>query len=147
MKTFSAAGPFRALDRRRAWLCIATNQLACPGLGTLMAGRRMVGYIQLAMMVTGFLLFMGPLLRIIYREIQVLLQPVTDISDHLDHYRHYWWLLILGGGLCFTSWIWSGWSAVGFLKEAKKLPPPVKRVPPVIRDYAQERKTAPLISA
>ena len=147
MKTFSATGPPLALDRRRAWVCVATNQLACPGLGTVMAGRRAVGSAQMAVMVAGFLLFLCPLLWVLYREIQILFQPVGDISDHLDYYRHYWWPLMLGIGLCIVAWSWSLCSGLALLRAVKMVPPLVRRVPPLIRNPQAHPKTPPLISA
>ncbi len=144
MKIFSADAPRRVLDKRRAWACVAMNQLAFPGLGTLMAGRR-AGYPQAVVMVTGFLLFTGPFLWIIYRMMQALLQPNGDIGDSLDHYRHYWPWLALGGGLCGAAWVWSLWSGIAILRDVKKLPPLIQRVPPLIREH--EHKTPPLLSA
>jgi len=43
------------MDEARAWACLMTNLLVLPGLGSLLAGRR-VGWLQAALAVVGFAL-------------------------------------------------------------------------------------------
>ena len=43
------------MDEARAWACLMTNLLVLPGLGSLLAGRR-VGWIQAALALVGFAL-------------------------------------------------------------------------------------------
>src|SRR5829696_7918265 len=54
MKISLALGPRRPLSRQTAWGCLTAN-LALPGMGSLVAGRR-VGYAQLAVAVTSMFL-------------------------------------------------------------------------------------------
>jgi hypothetical protein len=49
----------RPLDRSRARNCILLNQLATPGLGSIMAGRRLAGAGQLLVAVAGFVMICG----------------------------------------------------------------------------------------
>lgn len=56
MKTSSGAKP---LSRTRARNCVLINQLATPGLGSFMAGRRVAGTGQLLLAVAGFVLVIG----------------------------------------------------------------------------------------
>jgi hypothetical protein len=43
------------MDEARAWACLMTNLLVLPGLGSLLAGRR-VGWLQAALALVGFAL-------------------------------------------------------------------------------------------
>src|SRR6266478_1303859 len=54
MKISLALGPRHPLSRQTAWGCLTTN-LALPGSGSLVAGRRS-GYAQLALAVSGMVL-------------------------------------------------------------------------------------------
>lgn len=53
MKTFSVRRPDKPLDKPTAWACTFTNLLVLPGLGSLVAGRR-IGYLQAGLSLTGF---------------------------------------------------------------------------------------------
>jgi hypothetical protein len=108
------------------------NQLACPGLGTIMAGRP-VGYPQLAVMVAGFLVFLVAVLSMICR--MVLPQTEVSLDNPLALIRPYGRWLILGGVLCLTAWLWALWSSFFISRDAKKLPPLIQRIPPFIRAY------------
>ena len=46
----------RPLNRAEAWVCVVTNQLVTPGLGSIVAGRLWPGLIQLALAVAGCVL-------------------------------------------------------------------------------------------
>jgi len=58
MKISLALGNRKALNRKTAWACLTTNQLALPGLGSIVAGRKS-GYVQafLAMLGLGISMF------------------------------------------------------------------------------------------
>ena len=49
--------PSKRLSQSKAWALAALNQLAFPGAGTVMAGRK-IGYAQATIMVAGFVLVM-----------------------------------------------------------------------------------------
>lgn len=132
MKIFSAAGQAPPLDRSRALVCVAVNQLATPGLGTIMAGRR-VGYPQLAVMVAGFGLFVAANLWNFYRLFHAAFDPNAELGDPLAA-RFSWWRN-LGLGLCLAAWLWALWSSLFILRDAQKLPPLIQRVPPLIREH------------
>jgi hypothetical protein len=46
--------PPKAFDRDLARNCLLTNLLALPGLGSFLAGRRVTGFFQAALALTGF---------------------------------------------------------------------------------------------
>jgi hypothetical protein len=54
-KTFSAQHQPKQLDKPTAWACLLTN-LMVPGLGTFVAGRRLVGVVQIIVAQLGFVL-------------------------------------------------------------------------------------------
>ena len=57
-KTSSDPVPPRLPDRERAWFCVAINLLALPGLGSYLAGQRLLGATQMVLALAGFALTM-----------------------------------------------------------------------------------------
>lgn len=53
MKKFSTPAPPRHLERPAAWACLLSNVLVIPGLGTITAGFRITGIIQIVMSLAG----------------------------------------------------------------------------------------------
>ena len=110
----------------RAWLCVITNLLAFPGLGTIMARRRW-GYAQAALTLLGFAIFMGFMVWFMAR----LLQVAGDMSGDLEQFRALaWsrtWVAAAGLGLCLVSWVWALFSSLAILRAAREAirPPPV----------------------
>ena len=103
--------------KRRAWLHASINQLAFPGLGTILAGRK-IGWIQAVTMVTGFLLtigFMAWYLTCAFRYLQGTLS--TEEQFH-HQYEPYAWVLKSGIALCLVAWFWSLVSSLSLLSEA-----------------------------
>lgn len=105
------------------------NQLATPGLGTLMAGRLASGLGQLLLALAGFgfiLVWFVALLRQYYGLItgDVSLTPVV-------------WLVETGAGLFLAAWCWSLVTSISLIREARRnalnvfaeIPPPP---PPVL---------------
>jgi hypothetical protein len=118
MKT-SSATPSPPTPRTPAvWLCIVINQLAFPGLGTIMAGRR-VGYPQAAIMLAGFFLATGFLVWFILCVLRWAGHQEWSEADFRAQYRPYHWALHWGIGLCVVSWIWALFSSVTLLRQSK----------------------------
>jgi hypothetical protein len=68
-----SSGPTRqrkVLDSKKAWLCATINQLAFPGMGTVMAGR-WTGYLQAVVMLIGFGLTMMYMLAVIHGAVEL----------------------------------------------------------------------------
>jgi hypothetical protein len=117
MRIFSAPALDKPLDRRRAWVCVAVNQLAFPGLGTIMAGRR-TGFPQAAMMLLGFFIAMGFMLWFIFCALRGLSVGWSEDQFHAA-YRPYLWAGETGLALCLAAWGWALVSSVGILRETK----------------------------
>ena len=126
MKTSSAAQPKRP-KRSTAANCLIVNQLATPGLGSLMAGRLVAGTVELALSLVGFGCVMGWFF-------EVFVQLYRQINELPPEPPRYPWLgkvgLIIFGAAWLLSWI----TSISVVREAsrnqKDEPPPA--VPPKI---------------
>ena|SRR6185503_7447530 len=118
MRIFSSPSLDRPLDRRRAWVCVAINQFAFPGLGTIMAGRR-VGFPQAAVMVLGFSLATAFMLWFIFCALRLMLS--VDWSEDQFHAAYYpfKWAGKTGLALCIAAWCWALTSSIAILRETK----------------------------
>ena len=118
MKTSSGA-PNRPLPKRpHAVLWAIINQLAFPGLGTLMMGRR-VGYAQAAIMLAGFCLTMGFLLWYLVCVGRYAANPSWEEANFHSLYRPYKWSLYWGLGLCAVAWFWALFSSIAMVRDAR----------------------------
>ena len=105
--------------RARPWVCVLLNQLAFPGLGTILAGRR-IGYVQATIMVAGFILFTGFMIWFIVCAVQNLLSDTMDETALTRLYRPYLWAAKYGLALCIVAWFWSLISSIGILRQSRK---------------------------
>lgn len=122
----SAKPPRLAPSLPRATVCAAINQLATPGLGTLMAGRRWPGYGQLAFAVTGFGLILNWMVRHFTDMIrlQMGLGPLFTDSE---------WMARWGGWAFAAGWLWALFSSVSLLRATHQNPGAAQdRKPPVL---------------
>ena len=122
MKIFSGLRNPRPLDRSRAWACAALNQLAFPGLGTILAGRR-VGLAQATIMLAGFGLVMAFMLWFFLVSARFLANPGWDESAWRHEYGRLFWAGKAGLLLCVIAWCWSLVSSIGLVRRAPKKPP------------------------
>ncbi len=119
MKTSSGA-PSQPLSKRPPALVWAiVNQLAFPGLGTLMMGRR-VGYAQAAIMLAGFFLTMAFLLWYLVCAGRYATNPGWDEARFVSLYRPYKWSLHWGLGLCAVAWVWALFSSLDMLRTSRR---------------------------
>lgn len=98
--------------RERAWGVAIANQLALPGFGTVMAGKK-VGYAQLTLSVAGVICFTAFLIHSL-PQLGGLLRQLTNPSDDPDaalEFLAQWvpWLGVAGAGifLWVTAWFWA----------------------------------------
>ena len=110
MKPSSAA---KKISRSQARNAALLNQLATPGLGSLLARRWLVGTGQLLLALGGFVLVVVWFWRLMlqfYGQIggNVVVQPVGGIG-------------LLGAGLFALAWGWSLVTSLGLLREASKV--------------------------
>ena len=117
MKTSLAAKP---LDRTTARNCILINQFATPGLGSIMAGRRLEGTGQLLLSAAAFAMVIGWF-------VLVAINFYNAIVNGLEPERVGW--LGRAGGLTFVAaWLWALYSSVQIHRCSKEKEPP--GVPP-----------------
>ena len=110
MKPSSAA---KKISRAQARNAALLNQLATPGLGSLLAGRRLAGGGQLLLSLSGFVLvtvWFWRLMLQFYGQIggDVVVKPEGSIG-------------LLGAGLFALAWSWSLATSFSLLREASKV--------------------------
>lgn len=110
MKTFLGLKN-RPLDRQTALGLAGVNLLATPGLGTILAGRTVVGALQLAIAVSGFVL----IIKWFYAYFSAGLNG-TDFPTNRQ-----WQLGLL---LFAIAWLASLWSSVNLIRATSRPTPP-----------------------
>lgn len=111
--------------RSRLQIAIIINQLATPGLGSWLAGRKIAGAGQLVFSVTGFLIFVWYFVLLMVGMVQSLR---TGIEDYWP--PSIWWKAAL---LTFAlSWLWAGTTSLSLYRELRSNPPSPPP-PPVLR--------------
>ena len=114
----------RPLDRSTARNSVLINQLATPGLGSLLAGRWIAGTGQLLLAVAGFVMvigwFAGVMIQL-YRQINGDPEPKSVA-----------WLGESGAVTFAAAWLWALITSLSLLRETSgatslpPAPPPVK---------------------
>ena len=121
MKISLALGPRRTLSRQTAWGCFTTN-LALPGFGSLLGGRRS-GYAQvlLSLVAMAMTLSFGTTFIFWYlKNWERLRQPDNDpIGTLVEVWQQARWSL-LSIGLFAFAWLWALASSFLILQAAKK---------------------------
>jgi hypothetical protein len=130
MKISSGIGPLPKPKRSKALNCLLMNQLATPGLGSLMGGRILAGSIQLGLAVLGFVLvvvWMYGLSANAYRQAFELPTEPTAYPG----------LGMAGFSLFAISWLLAWFTSLSLLRNAPPEEPPAmpkpKPVPPFIK--------------
>lgn len=135
MKIFSAAAP---PDRVAARNCFLVNQLATPGLGSIMGGRLVPGIGQLLLALAGFALVIVWFVLNLVRDFDSMNAqgslPTTSPA-HLGE----------AGGLVFmASWLWALVTSLSLLQAAKRSSPPTAAgIPPRIEDSTTRKVDSP----
>jgi 4a-hydroxytetrahydrobiopterin dehydratase len=102
------------LSRAKARNAALVNQLATPGLGSLMAGRWIAGAGQLALALAGFILIMVWFFKIIIPYYSLMFGESAPGPIN-------WWTGELGAGLFVLAWFWSLVTSLSLLREASKV--------------------------
>ena len=87
------------------------NQCATPGLGSFLAGRRVVGVGQLLLAVAGFVMVIGWFVLLalqVYNEVMNGAEPKSVA-----------WLGLAGGATFAAAWLWSLVTSLSILREAR----------------------------
>jgi hypothetical protein len=108
------------LSRSQARNYVILNQLATPGLGTWLAGRKITGALQMLVAVTACVLIILWFLT--------SLRPMLEAMQG-DPYRpdsRTWTYALWGWNLLAVSWLWAGISSLSILKQATPDTPAAK---------------------
>lgn len=103
--------PRGPLSRSAARNAALLNQCATPGLGSLMAGRRVAGAGQLVLAVAGFGLFFAWFLMLALQRYNELFNDAPPKSVA--------WLGEAGAGLFIAAWVWSLVTSLSLLRQAR----------------------------
>ena len=105
--------------RYQTWTYVAINLLAFPGLGTVMAGRR-IGYVQATLMVGGFILVLG-----YFGWTMAGLYQLSMSGDEVawrHHFRTGIWAGLGGFALCLVAWVSALLSSIRMLRNQPPQP-------------------------
>jgi len=112
MKTSLAAG---RLSRTKARYCVLINQLATPGLGSLLAGRWVAGIGQLLVAVAGFAMVIGWFVLV---AINLYNRIVNDTEP-----KPAAWLGEAGALTFGAAWLWALLTSSQLLRSARESEP------------------------
>lgn len=106
------------ISRRQGWTYALVNQLVCPGIGTMMAGRRAIGFVQAALMIAGVcgaLAFGVMYISAVYR----FAMDGSATEEQLKAMQPPLWMGIGGFALCGAAWFWALFSSFQMLHESR----------------------------
>jgi 4a-hydroxytetrahydrobiopterin dehydratase len=90
------------------------NQLATPGLGSLVAGRWLAGIGQLFVFLAGFVVYCAWAFKNLSRYYGLMF---SDTAPQAVSSQMAW----IGAGLCVASWIWSLQTSISLMQGASKV--------------------------
>lgn len=111
MRAFFPRPARRPLDRSTARNSVLINQLATPGLGSLLAGRWLAGIGQLLLALAGFVMVVG---WFALAMIQLYRQINGDPAP-----KPVGWLGETGGFTFAAAWLWALITSLSLLRETK----------------------------
>jgi hypothetical protein len=115
-------------------VCLSAN-LSLPGLGSIVAGRRVVGYLQLVLAVAGTALTLVCGSRFILWAAQnwTRIRNPDSLDAIMETWQRSVWPLI-GIGLFAVAWIWSLLTGYAIVRSTRATPPIIPAPPPHISD-------------
>jgi hypothetical protein len=109
-------------DAKRRLNLALINQLGYPGVGTVLAGKK-IGYTQAALMTLGLAISLIYFYKILQELVPVLAQMNTLSQDELlALYKPHAWIGQTGFAVSLASWIWSLFSTIAILTQTSNLP-------------------------
>jgi len=111
MKPFFPPAPQKPVSQSAARNAALVNQLATPGLGSLMAGRWVAGVGQLVLAVAGFVM-------VVVWFFAVMIQYYGQVAGNVPA-RPVGWLGEIGAILFVASWFWALATSLSLLRQAK----------------------------
>ena len=129
MKISLALGPREPVSRQTAWGCFTAN-LTVPGIGSLMAGRK-IGYLQAVLAFGGMALtiFLG--VPFIYWYLANWSRLYGDRADPVDSMAELWMHLrwaLLGFAVFAVGWLWALGTSRRILNESPRESPAPPRL-------------------
>lgn len=109
-------------NRSMGWTALAINLGATPGLGSFVAGHRVVGVFQMGLAVSGFIVILTWFWELV-RGAWEGLQAGDSVSWPPSQG------LILGLVLFGAAWLWSLVTSLQIIRDLRKTTPPVLRDP------------------
>ena len=129
MRTSSTSGG-EPLKRSKAVNCVLLNQLAAPGLGSILGRRYFAGAVQLVLSLAGFNLVVVWFVQVFNR----LLRVVNELAPVAENHP---WAGVAGLLIFGIAWLLSGITSLSLLKEARQSQPELvdtkQPLPPKIR--------------
>ncbi len=111
MKPFFPQAGQKTPSRAAARNAALVNQLATPGLGSLMAGRWVAGLGQLAVAVAGFVM-------VVVWFFEIMIQYYGQVTGDVTA-RPVGWIGEIGAILFVASWFWALVTSISLLRLAK----------------------------
>lgn len=124
MKPFSPQPGQKLPSQAAARNAALINQLATPGLGSLMAGRWLAGIGQLALAVAAFAM-------VVVWFFEVMVQYYGQVTGNVQM-RSVGWIGEIGAILFVASWFWALVTSISLMRQAKAGEP--RPVPPRMTD-------------
>lgn len=103
------------LGRGRAMTAGVINQLATPGLGSLMAGRFVAGVGQLLLALAGFGLLLAWFIRMLIAYYGLIATTASNAEPHVPPS----WFWKAGVVLFGAAWLWALVTSISLLREAR----------------------------
>ena len=113
MKPFSAPPGGKTVSHAKARNAALVNQLATPGLGSLMAGRWLAGGGQLALALAGFIF-------VVIWFIKIIVPYYDQMFSDAPPPATTWWTGELGAVLFAVAWCWSLVTSLSLLRESSR---------------------------
>jgi hypothetical protein len=122
MKTTVRGGPRRPLTRSAARNYALINQLGTPGLGSVLAGRWLMGSGQLLLFLAGFGMFVAWF-------VLFCIEAYRQIKGGPEA-KSVAWLGEVGALTCAVAWLWTLFTSLSLLREARanEHPPALPRL-------------------
>lgn len=109
------------ITRGRAWTCFVVNQLVCPGIGTIIAGKR-IGFVQAVVMIAGFCMALTYGLMYINAAYKFTLDA-SATETQWKAMQPPVWMGLTGFAFCGIAWFWSLCSSIRTFHESRRRQP------------------------
>jgi len=117
--------PPKILGQSKAIYCFVVNQLATPGLGSIIAKRTVVGTGQLILALVGFFMIMSWMFKYFFSMAQTQIgEPAPENSSGS---MGKWGLIFFG-----ASWAWALVTSISLIRQARNEFAGQQQVPPPI---------------